>query len=423
MSAIAHAPAAQPKEERFKYTNLGPVFFGLLVAAAVGLAVCLVSFFVPNKVFVPYDFDAEGHPLHGPHAQFLFSWLFAFMFFFTISAGALFWTMLHYAVDAEWSVVVRRILETMANSFRWLWLAFLPIVIWAPNVYRWMITPLSKDPALAHKAPMLNQHTWAVFTVVIFAFFFTASYTLRWLSVRQDATGDPGCTTRSRKVAFASIPVFGILLTAAAIFWAMSIQYHWYSTMWGVYIFAGSAWSSMATLIIITYLLRSAGYLQGVVSTEHFHIMGKLLLSFTVFWAYISFSQFFLIWYANIPEETEYFLIRNTEGWNTWAIWLEVVGHFFVTFALLCPRVMKTNMKYLAGVACWVLLMHAADMYFIISPFLHPKGVAPLTMIVDLAALAAIGAPLAIVFIRALGRHSLYAIRDPRLPESLRLVN
>ncbi len=410
-AATVHAPTASPKEERFRYTNLGPVFFGLLVATGVGLAICLVSFFIPDKTG------------HGAHSQFLFSWLFAFMFYFTISAGALFWTMLHYAVDAEWSVVVRRILETMANSFRWLWLAFIPIAVWAPTIYKWLTVPLGKDPALDGKRAMLNGHVWAWATVLIFSFFFTASFTLRWLSVRQDRTGDPSCTTRARKVSFFSIPLFAVSLTAGAIFWAMSIQYHWYSTMWGVYIFAGSAWSSMATLIIITYLLRSAGYLEGVVSTEHFHIMGKLLLSFTVFWAYISFSQFFLIWYANIPEETEYFLIRNTESWNTWAIGFEVIGHFFVTFALLCPRKSKTNTKILSCIAGWVLLMHAADMYFIVSPFLHPKGVAPLTMIVDLAALAAIGSPLAIIFIRALGQHSLYALRDPRLPESLRLVN
>ena len=410
-AATAHAPAAQPKEERFKYTNLGPVFFGLLVAAAAGLLVCIVAFFVPD------------HTGRGPHSQFLFSWLFAFMFYFTISAGALFWTMLHYAVDAEWSVVVRRILETMAQSFRWLWIAFIPLAIWAPTIYKWMLIPAGVDPALDGKRAMLNPHTWAVFSVIIFAFFFSASFTLRWLSVRQDVTGDPGCSTKSRGLSFACIPLFGILLTAAAIFWAMSIQYHWYSTMWGVYIFAGSAWSSMAVLIIITSLLRGAGYLEGVVSTEHFHIMGKLLLSFTVFWAYISFSQFFLIWYANIPEETEYFLVRNTESWNTWAIGFEVVCHFFVTFALLCPRKSKTNMNILKWIAVWVVCLHAADMYFIVSPFLHPRGVAPLTMIVDLAALATIGAPLAIVFIRTLGQSSLYAIRDPRLPESLRLVN
>ena len=406
-ATVHHAETAAPKEERFQYTNLGPLLFGLLVATGVAFAVTLLG--------------AAFSPLHWK--QFLFSWLFAFMFFFTISAGSLFWTMIHYAMDVEWSVVVRRILETMANSFSVLWIFFIPLAIGAHKVYGWMDVRPGVDPALDGKRALLNPTTWAVFSVVIFAFFFSASYTLRWLSVRQDKTGDPGCTTKSRKVAFASFPLFGVLLTFAAILWVMSIQYHWYSTMWGVYIFAGSAWSSMATLILITSWLKSRGYLQGVVSTEHFHIMGKLLLSFTVFWAYIAFSQFFLIWYANIPEETEFFLVRNTESWNTWAIFLEVICHFFVTFALLCPRVMKTNVKYLSGVAIWVLVMHACDMYFIVNPFLNPKGVNPLSMIVDLAALVAIGAPLVFVFLQALGKHSIYALRDPRLPESLRLVN
>ncbi len=402
-----HSPLTAPREERFNYNNLGPLLFGLLVATGVGFVVALLACFTPMG-----------------WKQFLFSWLYAFMFFFTISAGSLFWTMLHYAVDAEWSVVVRRILETMANSFSVLWAFFIPIVLGAGVVYGWMYgVPAGVDPALDGKRAMLNPKVWAIFTVLIFSFFFSASYTLRWLSTRQDKTGDPGCTTKSRKVSFASIPLFAVLLTAAAIFWVMSIQYHWYSTMWGVYLFAGSAWSSMATLILITQWLRSRGHLQGIVSTQHFHIMGKLLLSFTVFWAYIAFSQFFLIWYANIPEETEFFLIRNTESWNVWAIGLEVVGHFFITFVLLCPRVMKTNPKYLCYVSGWVLLMHACDIYFIVNPFLNPTGVNPLSMIFDLAALVAIGAPLAFVFLRTLGKHSLYALRDPRLPESLRLVN
>ena len=406
-ATVHHAEIAPPKEERFQYTNLGPLLFGLLVAAGAGLIVTLLG--------------ALLSPLHWK--QFLFSWLFAFMFFFTISAGALFWHMIHFAFDAEWSVVVRRILETMSNSFSVLWIFFIPIAIGAPLVYGWMTVPVGLDPALDGKRALLNPTTWAVLTVIIFSYFFTASYTLRWLSTRQDRTGDPSCTTKSRKVVFAAIPLFAVLLTAAAILWVMSIQYHWYSTMWGVYIFAGSAWSSMATLILITAWLKSRGYLQGIVSTEHFHIMGKLLLSFTVFWAYIAFGQYFLIWYANIPEETEFFLVRNTESWNYWAIFLEVIGHFFVTFALLCPRVSKTNPNILTKICWWVLLMHACDMYFVVNPFLNPKGVNPLSMIIDLAALVAVGAPLVFVFLHTLGKHSIYALRDPRLPESLRLVN
>ncbi len=398
------AHAAPPKAEFFRYTNLGPVFFGLLVAAVAGAAVCGITAFISWRTF-------------------LFSWLFAFMFFFTISAGALFWNLLHFAVDAEWSVVVRRIMETMAGSFRWLWLAFIPLAVGAHSIYEWMNIPVGKDPILDGKRSLLNPQFWAIRTVVYFAFFFTVSYLLRRWSTKQDINGDPGYTTKSRALTFASLAFFGVFVTFGGIDWVMSISYHWYSTMWGVYIFAGSAWSSMAVLILITYALRNAGYLEGIVSTEHFHIMGKLLLSFTVFWAYIAFDQFFLIWYANIPEETEFFLVRNTESWNFMTIAFQVIGHFFVTFALLLPRAAKTNTKRLALIACWVLLMHAADLYIIVNPFLNEKGVRPLTMIVDLAALATIGAPLAILFLRTLGKNSLYAVRDPRLPESLRLVN
>ena len=403
MSVATQTPAAAPKEEYFKYTNLGPLLFGLIVAGVGSLLICIIGALV---------FGLK---------QFLFSWLLGFMFFFTISAGALFWTFIHFAFDAEWSVVVRRLTETMAGTFKYLWIFFLPIVIWAHHIYGWMNVPVGVDPVLDSKRAMLTPAYWVVRTVIYFSFFFTAAFFFKRWSTQQDQTGDPGYTTASRKLAFFCAPCFAICLTFAAVDWLMSISYHWYSTMWGVYIFAGSAWSSMATLIIVVRLLQNAGYLEGIISTEHYHIMGKLLLSFTVFWAYIAFSQFFLIWYANIPEETEYFLARNTESWNTLSIWLLVVCHFFVTFAVLCPRVSKTNSKYLFYIACWVLLMHFCDLYILIMPFFKEKGFSP--NILDIFAPLTIGAPLVFLFIQALGRHSLYPVRDPRLAESLRLVN
>ncbi len=405
MSAAVAEARTPAKEEIFQYTNMGPLLFKLLVGAGVGLLICVIGLWV------------EG--LH----RFLFSWLFAFMFFFTLSVGSLFWILVHYTVDAEWSVVTRRLLETVVNSFSYLWLAFIPLLIWAPKVYQWMTVAKGVDPILDGKRVLLDHTFWTVRAVAYFAYYFLVSYLLRRWSTQQDQTGDPGCTTKARGLSFAAIPVFGVFTTFAGIDWVMSISSHWYSTMWGVYIFAGSAWSSMALLILITRALHSGGYLQNVISTQHYHIMGKLLLAFTVFWAYIAFDQFFLIWYANIPEETEYFVTRNTEAWNTLSILLLVVGHFFVTFALLLPRAAKTNRNRLAWIAGWVLLMHLCDLYIIINPFMNPEGPKPLTMIVDVAALLTIGAPLVFLFIQALGRHSLYATRDPRLAESLRLVN
>ena len=157
MSAVAlHEKTAAPKEEFFQYTNLGPLLFGLLVGGGR-----------VHRRFACWVTSSSRSK------QCLFSWLFAFCFFFTISAGSLFWILLHYAVDAEWSVVVRRILETMANSFRYLWIFFIPILIGAPKIYEWMNIPYGEDPALDGKRALLEPKFWAVRAVVYFSFFFT----------------------------------------------------------------------------------------------------------------------------------------------------------------------------------------------------------------------------------------------------------
>ena len=147
----------------------------------------------------------------------------------------------------------------------------------------------------------------------------------------------------------------------------MGLDYQWFSTMWGVYIFAGAALSSMCVLVLIVTALRGAGYLQQVVNLEHYHIMGKLMLSFTIFWAYIGFSQYMLIWYSNIPEETVYFLRRNTASWWYLSQFM-VVGHFFVPFLLLLFQRAKKTPTFLCGMAVWILLMHMLDIYIVVLP-------------------------------------------------------
>src|SRR6202045_3805431 len=142
-------------------------------------------------------------------------------------------------------------------------------------------------------------------------FFINASQLLRRFSVRQDHDGNPQFTIRLPKVSFASLPLFALCLTFGAFDWLMSLNYHWFSTMFGVYIFAGAAGSSMSLLVLVISALRSAGYLKDVVTMEHYHIMGKWMFAFCVFWAYIGFGQYMLIWYANMPEETQYYITRN----------------------------------------------------------------------------------------------------------------
>lgn len=391
-----------PKEETFQYRNLGPLILGLIAAGGAALLICVIGYFF------------------GPKDQVPFSWLFAFTYFFTLLVGSLFWILVHYAVEAEWSVVVRRVLENIAGLFVFFWIFFIPLLLFRKQIYFWMNIPYGVDALLDNKIAMLNQPMWIGCSILFLGFFALVAWFFKRKSVEQDKSGDPWITYRLRGVSFVSILLFGIFLTIAAIYWLMGLNHHWFSTMFGVFIFAGSALSSMCLLVLVVTALRKAGYLHDVVTLEHYHIMGKLMLAFTVFWAYISFGQYFLIWYANIPEETMWFIRRNTQGWNT-LNYLLVIGHFFVPFLFLLFRSVKRKEKVLCYVAGWILLMHALDIYIVVLPELHVKGVH--FSIYDLAALIAIGAPLALLFLSVLGKQCTFPMRDPRLKPSMNLKN
>jgi hypothetical protein len=368
--------------------------------------------------FVTLALSVAG-AIFDPH-QFSFSWLFAFAFFFTLCAGCLFWTIVHHATDAEWSVVVRRQLENLASLVLVLAVLFIPILILRRHLYEWMNIPNGEEASLDSKRAYLNWGFFLGRTVFYFGFFILASFWLRGLSVRQDKDGSPYCTILMRKVAFTALPLFALSLTFGAFDWLMSLNYHWFSTMFGVYIFAGAAGSSMSLLVLVITALRSAGYLKDVVTLEHYHIMGKWMFAFCVFWAYIGFGQYMLIWYANMPEETQYFLIRNTESW--WFLsMLLVIGRFFGPFAILLLRSIKKRPHQLCYVAGWIVCMQLLDMYIIILPALHGTGVH--VSIWDFVSLIAIGATLGFVYLQLVTRTSLFPMRDPRLIESLKLTN
>ena len=388
-------------KEFFDYQGFGGKLLFTVVLAVVSLALAALGGFLSAK-------------------QFAFSWLFAFTFFFTIAAGSLFWILVHHAVDADWSVVVRRQLENIAWLFPVLAILFIPIIFNAPTLFKWMNIEPGVDPLLDGKAAYLNEPFFWIRAGLYFLFFGVAAYLLRRNSVRQDQDGDARHTWLSRKMVFPMLPLFALSLTFGAVDWLMGLDFHWFSTMWGVYIFAGSALSSMCVLVLLVTALRSAGYLEGVVTIEHYHIMGKLMLAFTVFWAYIGFSQYMLIWYANIPEETVWFLRRNTGSWNTLSIIL-VVGHFFVPFVILLFQATKKKPLLLCAVAAWILLMHILDLYIIVLPTYHKAGA--VFHWLDLVCLLAIGATLAAIFMKRLGDAPLWPVKDPRLGNSLKLRN
>ena len=390
-----------PEGEYFETSRFAGLSFLLGLVAVVALVLCAIGAVV------------------NPH-QFSYSWLFAFAFFFTLCAGCFFWTIVHYATDAEWSVVVRRQLENIAVLFGVLALFFVPILLLRRHLYAWMVIPPGHEAALDSKRAYLNFNFFLVRAIVFLGFFIVASQLLRRFSVRQDKDGNPQFTIWLRRVSFASLPLFALCLTFGAYDWMVSLNYRWFSTMFGVYIFAGAAGSSMALLVLVITALRQAGYLKDVVTVEHYHIMGKWMLAFCIFWAYIGFGQYMLIWYANMPEETQFFLTRNTQSW--WALsMLLVIGRFFVPFAILLLRSIKKRPHQLSILAAWMLLMQMLDVYLIVLPALHGTGVH--VSIWDLLSLIAIGATLAFTYLRLVSRSSLFPVRDPRLIESLATVN
>ncbi|MEP6809269.1 MAG: hypothetical protein ABI992_03430 [Chthoniobacterales bacterium] len=390
-----------PEGEYFEKNRFAGLSLVLGLVAVVGLGLSAVCAYISPE-------------------QFAYSWLFAFAFFFTLCVGCFFWTIVHHAVDADWSVVVRRQWENVAALLAVMALFFIPIFLLRNHLYEWLTIPVGQDPVLESKRAYLNLNFWTIRAIIFFLFFILATYAFRRISISQDKDGNPASTLTMRKLAFVFLPLFGLALTFGAYDWLASLNYKWFSTMWGVYIFAGAAGSSMSLTVLVISALRKAGYLRETVTIEHYHFMGNWMLAFTVFWAYIGFSQYMLIWYANIPEETEYFILRNTESWNVLSIIL-MVGRFFIPFALLLLRATKTKPEKLCLLAGWVVCMQLLDMYIVIMPELHRSGVH--FSIIDLVPLVGIGASLAFCFLQLVGKSSLFPVRDPRVLESLRSQN
>ncbi len=390
-----------PEGEYIESTRFAPLSFVLALLGLAGLGLSVVGAFVSPK-------------------QFSFSWLFAFAYYFTMLAGCFFWIIVHHVVDAEWSVVVRRQLENLAMLLAVMMVFFVPIVIYRHHLYEWMNVKVGVEPILDSKRAYLNWHFFLVRSVFYFVFFIAATLLFRRFSIRQDRDGNPAFTIKMRRLAFVALPLFGLSLTFGAYDWLLGVDYRWFSTMWGVYIFAGAAGSSMSLLVLVITALRKAGYLKETVTVEHYHIMGKWMLAFVIFWAYIGFGQYMLIWYANMPEETEYFIRRNTESWNALSLFL-VIGRFFVPFVLLLIQGLKRKPHRLCLVAGWLVFMQMVDIYIVILPALHGPGV--LISIWDFMPLIGMGATLAFFFLWIARRSSLFPNRDPRLLESLHIVN
>ncbi len=357
----------------------------------------------------------------GDPRQFLYSWLVAFMFFLSLALGALFFVLLHYIANASWSTVVRRLAENIMGTLPLFIVLFVPIALGLRGLYLWTdAETVAQDELLRGKEGYLNSGFFLLRAGVCFAAWSLLAWWFLGQSRRQDESGEARLTERMVCVSAPALFVFAITVTVAAVDWIMSIDPHWYSTMFGVYYFVGCLVGFFAFMAILVAALRRAGLLGTYVTVEHLHDIGKLLYTFTVFWAYIGFSQYFLIWYANIPEETLWYMHRAEGSWKTVSIALGV-GHFAVPFFYLMSRKIKRRTGLLVLGAAWMLFMHFVDLYWLIMPNLLHHG--PHLSLLDLTTLLAVGGSFLAVLGLRMRRHALLPLRDPRLAESLSFEN
>src|SRR5215207_8077881 len=353
--------------------------------------------------------------------QFFFSWLVSFLFFLSLALGALFFVLIQYAAQGEWGIVLRRIGETIFATLPVMAALFLPVLLGLQDLYLWTVPGAAEHDALLRwKAPYLNVPFFLVRAALYFGSWSFIALLYYRGSRGQDVTGDPRVSARLRRLAGPAIIVLALTQTFASVDWIMSLTPHWYSTIFGVYFFAGSLVGFIALLSVVSVAMRRAGLLDTVITAEHLHDIGKLLFGFTAFWAYIAFSQFFLMWYANMPEETIWFKARMTGSWMQASLFL-MAGHFVAPFFYLMGRTVKRKGVTLAAGGAWLLAMHFVDLYWQIMPTLHPEGLRPSAL--DLAALLTVGGCFVAAVSWLMRRQALVPLRDPRLAESLAFEN
>ena len=349
--------------------------------------------------------------------QFAYSYLLAFTFFLSICLGGLFLVLIHHLFDASWSTPIRRVSEHLAFLLPVMAVLFIPIAILAkPYLYAWMRNDPHLDHALHAKQPIFTMPWFYGIAIGLFLIWTWLSYNLRKWSLEQDKTGAAECTYKLRKYAAGGIYLFAFTLTLAAIMWVKALEHQWFSTMYGVYYFAASVWTTLATMYVIITVLKRTGPLSGVVHARQFHDLGVLFFTFTVFYAYIHFSQYFLIWNAAMPEETFWYIQREKGTW--WDIgMLLIFGHFVLPFVAILRIDAKLSLAVMIPLCVWAWIMHFCDMSFNIMPLIHKGGF--VLHWLDLACMAFVGGVLSLVFIKYFTSHAPYPIKDPRLAEAL----
>jgi hypothetical protein len=397
-----------------------------LIAGIVGLVLTSVGVFVSP--------DKHGVAL---------SYLVGITYWTAIAIGSLMLVLIHHIVDASWSVVIRRQWEHTLAAFKWLALLFLPLLILAwmkPGfVWPWMDLghalhgghgTVGDDVLYQKKASFLNLNMFTGMTVAFFLGWMWLSARLRKASFTQDADGDAKWTFMNRKTAALGLPIGALSLTFAAIYWVKSLEYHWFSTMYGVWFFANCVRGALCIGVLIMVWLYNRGDYKGIINTNHFHSIGQLMLAFTVFWAYVTFSQYFLIWNANVPEETFWYNLRelnhdgSTNQWWYVGLYGILFGHFFIPFFALLSYRFKVTKHIIRRIAYWILAVILIDMCYNVLPALkdeHGDSLPffSLNLVWVLTSVVGVGGVCVWAYLKSFPTTKLIPIRDPRITESL----
>jgi hypothetical protein len=352
--------------------------------------------------------------------QFLRSYLFGFLFWLGISLGCLALQMVHNLSGGGWGLGIKRILEAGSRNLRLAWLLFLPIALGLPQLYVWARPgQVAADDVLQLKAPFLNVPFFLGRAVVYFAIWGLLAHLLSKWSLERDEGRDT--SAKLEGLSGAGLVLLALTITFASVDWAMSLNPHWYSTIYGMIFMVGALLSAQCLVILLVALLGDEEPLSEVISKESLHDLGKLLLAFVMLWAYMAVSQLIIVWSGNLPEEIPFYLQRTFGGWGVAAAAL-VLFHFALPFALLLSRDLKRNARSLATVAGFVLAMRVLDLFWLIGPDAQNAAGAAVghgfsLSWLDVVAPLAIGGIWLAAFARELQSRPLLTPGDPGLQE------
>ena len=353
--------------------------------------------------------------------QFYQSYLLGYLFWLTLALGGLFFTLVNHLFGSEWNLVTRRINEAVMMSFELLAILFIPIILGMHHLFHWTdADAVAHDMILQAKAGYLNETFFIIRAVIYFGAWIIISRLLLKYSLKQDVESNEENILKLKRISAPGMVIYALTSSFASFDWIMSLNPHWYSTIYGVYIFAGSFLAILSFVIIFALYLRGKGVMKETITVEHYQDYGKLLLAFLVFWGYISFSQYFLMWYANIPEETIWYLNRWEGTWKIITMVIVIAG-FFIPFLSVLTRAAKRNLSWLKLVAIWVFVMHLVDIYWLVVPTFSKTGATFSWQ--DIAAVFGIGGLFLWNFMRKYTSRPTIPVMDRRMEKSFHFKN